>query len=168
MFFLAFRYAGLLAATASLIVFTLASLSIIYVLEKRIAIMPLVSGIAVTIFGGLTLWLQDEHFIKMKPTIVNMIFAAILLGGAYFGKPMLKYLLSEAFKLTEQGWMLLSIRWGLFFVFLALLNECIWRLFPTDFWVNFKVFGMFTLTMIFTFCQLPLLKKHWVEDSAAS
>lgn len=162
-FFLAYKALGLLAATAALIVFTAISLAVTYILEKKIAIMPLVSGIAVTVFGGMTLLLQDELFIKMKPTLVNLLFASILLAGAYFKKPMLKYLLGEAMQLTEKGWMVLSIRWGLFFMFLAALNEFIWRNFSTDFWVNFKVFGMFTCTMIFTFSQIPLIKKYWVE-----
>ncbi len=143
---------------------TLLSLAITYAMEKRVAVMPLVSGIAVTLLGGLTLFLHDETFIKIKPTLVNLLFAAILLGGLYFGKPMLKYLLSDALQLTDEGWRKLSLRWGLFFIFLAVLNECIWRNFPTDFWVNFKVFGMFTLTMLFTLSQIPLIKKYWVEN----
>jgi intracellular septation protein len=163
-FFLAYRFAGLLAATAALIGFTLLSLSITYLHEKRIAMMPLVSAIAVTVFGGLTLLLQDDLFIKMKPTIVNLLFASILLCGLYFKKPMLKYVLGEAITLTEKGWRVLSRNWGLFFIFLAALNEIIWRHFPTDFWVNFKVFGMFTCTMLFTASQIPLMKKYWVEE----
>lgn len=164
-FFIAYRFAGLLAATAALIVFTLLSLAITYIIEKRIAVMPLVSAIAVTVFGSLTLILHDELFIKMKPTIVNLLFASILLVGAYMKKPMLKYLLSDALSISEEGWMRLSRRWGFFFVFLAALNEIIWRHFPTDFWVNFKVFGMFTLTMIFTLSQIGLIKKYWREDA---
>jgi len=163
-FFLAYRSAGLLAATAALIVFTLISLAITYAYEKRIAMMPLVSAIMVTIFGGLTLILHDELFIKMKPTIVNLLFSAVLLGGLYFKKPMLKYLLGEAIQLSAEGWFKLSRNWGLYFIFLAALNEVIWRHFSTDFWVNFKVFGMFTCTMLFTLSQIPLMKKHWVED----
>lgn len=164
-FFLTYRYAGLLAATAALIAFTAVSLMVTYMLEKKIAVMPLVSGIAVTIFGGLTLLLQDELFIKMKPTLVNLLFAAILLGGAAFRKPLLKYLLGEAMQLEDKGWMLLSIRWGLFFLFLAALNEVIWRNFSTDFWVNFKVFGMLTCTIMFTASQIPLVKRYWVEPT---
>ena len=163
-FFLAYRSAGLLAATAALIVFTLISLAITYAYEKRIAMMPLVSAIMVTIFGGLTLILHDELFIKMKPTIVNLLFSAVLLGGLYFKKPMLKYLLGEAIQLSAEGWFKLSRNWGLYFIFLAALNEVIWRHFSTDFWVNFKVFGMFTCTMLFTLSQIPLMKKHWLED----
>ena len=167
-FFLAYRFHGLLAATAALIVFTCISLTVTYLIEKKIAVMPLVSGIAVAVFGGMTLLLQDELFIKMKPTIVNMLFATILLGGVYFKKPLLKYLLGEAMQLEDKGWMILSTRWGIYFMFLAALNEFIWRNFSTDFWVNFKVFGMFTCTMIFTFSQIPLIKRYWVEDNASN
>ncbi len=164
-FFLAYRFAGLMAATVALIAFTVLSLAITYALEKRISPMPLVSGIAVAVFGGITLWLNDETFIKIKPTLVNLLFAAILLGGVFFKKPMLKYVLESAVSLKEEGWLLLSKRWGFFFVFLACLNEVIWRNFPTDFWVSFKVFGMFTCTILFTLSQLPLMKKYMVEDA---
>lgn len=167
-FFLAYRLAGLVAATGALVAMTLLSLAIIYVYEKRLALMPLVSGIAVTVFGGLTLFLRDETFIKIKPTLVNLLFAAVLLVGVACKKPMLKFLLSDAFLLTEDGWRKLSLRWGLFFIFLAGLNEYIWRHFPTEFWVSFKVFGMLTLTMIFTLSQIPLIKKYWVEKPDAA
>lgn len=163
-FFLVYRISGdVLPATAALIPATLVSLGIIYFVEKKIAVMPLVSGVAVAIFGGLTLLLADDLFIKMKPTFVNLLFATILLGGVHFKRPMLKYALSEAMQLTDKGWMILSRRWGFYFLFLAALNECIWRTFPTEFWVNFKVFGMFTLTMLFTFSQVPLINKHMVQ-----
>lgn len=163
-FFLAYRAAGLLAATAALIVFTLISLAVTYAKEKRIAAMPLVSAIAVTVFGSLTLILHDDLFIKMKPTFVNLLFATILLGGLYFKRPLLKYLLSDAITIADEGWKKLSFRWGVFFIFLAALNEMIWRHFSTDFWVNFKVFGMFTLTLVFTLSQIPLMKKYWIEE----
>ncbi|MFO0389166.1 MAG: septation protein A [Alphaproteobacteria bacterium] len=167
-FFLAYRFHGLLAATAALIVFTCISLTVTYLIEKKIAVMPLVSGIAVAVFGGMTLLLQDELFIKMKPTIVNMLFATILLGGVYFKKPLIKYLLGEAMQLEDKGWMILSRRWGIYFMFLAALNEFIWRNFSLDFWVNFKVFGMFTCTIIFTMSQIPLIKKYWIEPEKNS
>lgn len=163
-FFVAYRFAGVMAATAALIVFTALSLAITYALEKRISPMPLVSGLAVTIFGGMTLWLNDETFIKIKPTLVNLLFATILLAGVWFRRPMLKYVFAHAIHLREEGWYALSRRWGFFFIFLAGLNELVWRNFSTDFWVNFKVFGMFTCTLIFTFAQLPLMKKYLVEE----
>lgn len=164
-FFLAYKFAGLMPATVVLIAFTAVSLGITYAMEKKISPMPLVSGVAVAIFGGLTLYLHNDTFIKMKPTLVNLLFASILLGGVCFKRPMLKYVLENAVHLTEEGWMTLSKRWGLFFIFLAILNEIIWRNFPTDFWVSFKVFGMFGCTIIFTLCQLPLMKRSMIEEA---
>lgn len=163
-FFLAYRFMGLMAATAALIAFTLVSLLITYLLEKRLSPMPLISGLAVAFFGGMTLWLNNDLFIKIKPTLVNLLFASILLGGLYFKKPLLKYALGSALTISNAGWMKLTFRWGIFFVFLACLNEVIWRNFPTDFWVNFKVFGMFSLTLLFTMCQIPLIKRYWIEE----
>jgi intracellular septation protein len=162
-FFLAYRFAGLMAATGLLIALTLISLAVTYIKERQIAPMPLITGIAVSLLGGLTLWLHDETFIKIKPTLVNLLFAAILLGGLLFKKPLFKYVLGHAMQLEERAWWILSLRWGIFFVFLAGLNEAIWRNFPTEFWVDFKVFGMFSLTMLFTLSQIPLIKKYWIE-----
>jgi intracellular septation protein len=160
-FFVTYRLYGLQTATLGLIVATAVALGVMYLLERRVAIMPLVSGVAVAVFGGITLLLHDETFIKIKPTIINLLFSALLLGGVCAKKPMLKYLFGEALQMTQAGWMALSLRWGVFFIFLACLNEFIWRNYPTDFWVNFKVFGMFTCTIIFTLCQIPLIKRHW-------
>jgi intracellular septation protein len=162
-FFLAYRIGGLLTGTLALIAFTLAALVLTYMLEKRGAVMPLVSGIAVTVMGGLTLFLHDETFIKIKPTLVNLLFASILLVGLAMGRPLLKYLLSDALKLSDAGWKKLSLRWGIFFIFLAALNEIVWRHSSTDFWVNFKVFGMFTLTIVFSLTQIPLIQRYWQE-----
>ena len=164
-FFLIYRFYGLIPATGALIGMTLVSLAITYAVEKKISPMPLASGIAVAFFGGLTIWLDDELFIKMKPTLINLLFAAILLGGLLFNKAMLKYVLQTAIQLSEEGWKKLSFRWGIFFIFLALLNEIVWRNSTTDFWVNFKVFGMFTLTMAFMMAQLPLIKKYIIETN---
>jgi intracellular septation protein len=162
-FFIAYRLVDLQTATAAIMVFTLISLIVTYWIEKKIAVMPLVSGVVITIFGTLTLVLHDDVFIKMKPTMVNLIFASALLGGVYFKKSLLKYAMGSALALSDEGWRILSIRWGLYFIFMAVLNEFIWRNFSTDFWVNFKVFGMFTMTIIFTFMQIPLMKKHHIE-----
>lgn len=122
---------------------------------------PLVSGLLVGILGALTILLDDDYFIKVKPTLLNLCFATTLLGGVYLGKRgLLKYVLDVAVKLTEEGWLILSRRWGFFFLFLAGLNEIIWRSFPTEFWVNFKVFGMFTLTMVFALSQWKLIERY--------
>lgn len=126
----------------------------------RIPTMPLVSGVFVMVFGGLTLWLQDDHFIKLKPTIVNALFAAILFAGLANGKSFLKLVFGDVFRLTEAGWRQLTIRWAVFFIVLALLNEIVWRNFSTDTWVSFKVFGIMPLTMAFAVAQVGLLKRH--------
>lgn len=167
-FFLAYRLGGVLAATATLMALTIVTLAVTYMLEKRIALMPLVSGVMVAVMGGLTLYLQDEFFIKIKPTLMNLLFATALLGGVMSDKPLVKYVLGHAMQLEEEGWRKLSVRWGVFFIFLAGLNELIWRNFSTDFWVNFKVFGMFTLTLAFTALQLPLVKRYWVAETVES
>lgn len=124
-FFLAYKFAGLMAATAVLIVATLLSLIITYRRERKLALMPLVTAAMVSVFGGLTLYLQSDTFIKIKPTIINLMFAAFLLGGHALGKPTLKILLGEALKVTDAGWRILNLRWGVFFIFLAVLNEII-------------------------------------------
>ncbi len=148
-------------ATACLLVTTVFCLGIIYSVERKLAIAPLLTGSIVAVFGGLTLWLNDDLFIKLKPTLINGIFAAILLTGVYgFKRGLLNQVLGLAVQLTHEGWLILSRRWGFFFLFLAGLNEAIWRNFPTDFWVNFKVFGMFTLTMAFAIAQVKLMERH--------
>jgi intracellular septation protein len=163
-FFIGYKLGDLMLATMLIIGVTLACLAIHYVLERKIAISPLITGVVVTVFGGLTLWLNDEHFIKIKPTIINLLFAATLLIGAYgFKRGLLKYLFEMAFSLSDKGWRTLSIRWGFFFMFLAVLNEIIWRNFPTDFWVSFKVFGMLTCTILFTIAQIPLIKRYQTD-----
>ncbi len=163
-FFITYRMFGIMEATGALVVATLIALMVTYHFEKTLPVMPLMTAIAVTVFGGLSIYLNDELFIKMKPTILNLIFAAILLIGLLFNRPMLKYLLQTAITLQERGWRLLSLRWGVYFIFLAALNEYIWRNYSTDFWVDFKVFGMFTLTLVFTALQLPLFKRYMIEE----
>lgn len=147
-------------ATAVFMVAMLASIAASWIISRHLAIMPLITGIVVLVMGGLTLWLQDDTFIKVKPTIVNVFFGAVLLIGLAFGRSLLAYVFDAAFALDEPGWRKLTLRWGLFFFFLAGLNELVWRTQSTDFWVAFKVWGTMPLTMIFALAQLPLMQKH--------
>ena len=144
---------------------TAIALSVSWVLTRTLPMMPLVSGVIVFVFGGLTLWLQDATFIKMKPTIVNSLFAAVLLGGLAFGKSLLGYVFDSAFRLDAAGWRKLTFRWGLFFVFLAVLNEVVWRNFSEDTWVAFKVWGTMPITVAFTLAQMPLIMRHSVDET---
>lgn len=159
-FFLANSQFGIFAGTGAFMVATVIALIVSRAVLGRIPTMPLVSGVFVIVFGGLTLWLQDDHFIKLKPTIVNALFAAILLGGLAAGRSLLKLVFEDVMHLNDEGWRKLTFRWGVFFIALALLNEIIWRNFSTDFWVSFKVFGIMPLTFVFALSQIGLLKKH--------
>jgi len=153
----------LFVATALFMAATVVALAVSWSMTRTLPVMPLVSGVFVVVFGFLTLWLQNETFIKMKPTIVNGLFAAILLGGLAFGKPLLGYVFDQAFKLDDDGWRKLTFRWGLFFVVLAVLNEVVWRNFSTDAWAAFKVWGTMPITTGFMLLQIPLLKRHATE-----
>lgn len=159
-FFLVYKWQGLINATAVLVVVTAVAVIINYVLEKKVPVMPLASAVILGIFGILTVISEDTFFIKIKPTIVNLLFAAILLIGAAMKKGMLKYLMGSAIEMNDKAWLKFSIRWGFFFIFLALVNEVVWRSFEEDFWVKFKVFGMLPLTMLFVASQIPFLKKN--------
>ncbi|GJD36331.1 septation protein A [Methylobacterium aerolatum] len=139
---------------------TIVSLAIHFALLRRIPIMPLVSGVVVLVFGGLALALRDKTFFVIKPTIVNGLFGVILLGGLLFRKALLSVVLDSVFALTEEGWRQLTLRWGLFFLFLAGLNEVIWRTQDYEFWVKFKVFGIMPITVLFALAQTPLLMKY--------
>ena len=155
----------LFIATALFMAATAIALSASWLLVRTLPIMPLVSGVVVFIFGALTLYLHSEIFIKMKPTIVNTLFGAILLGGLVFGKSLLGYVFDSAFKLDGEGWRKLTLRWGLFFIFLAVANEIVWRNFSTDAWVAFKVWGIMPITIIFTMSQMPLIMRHSMEEA---
>ena len=159
-FFVANSQFGILVGTQLFVIATIISLAVSRVVLGKIATMPLVSGVFVIVFGGLTVYLADDLFIKMKPTIVNTIFAVILFGGLAFGKSWLKYLFDDAFRLTDEGWKKLTFRWACFFVLLAVLNEIVWRTMSTDFWVSFKLIGIMPLTLIFAISQIGLLKKY--------
>jgi len=167
-FFLANAYKGLIWATGVFMVAITIALAVNYILQKRIPTLPLVTGVFVLVFGGLTLYLNDATFIKLKPTIVNSLFAVILFGGLAFRKSYLKSVLSEAFPLTDEGWRILTMRWAFFFVALAVANEVVWRNFSDDFWVDFKVFGLMPITLLFSLAQLPLMNKYRPEEEPAS
>jgi intracellular septation protein len=154
----------LFIATALFIVATLVALIVSFALIRRLPIMPLVTGGVVFVFGGLTLALQDETFIKMKPTIVNVLFGSTLLIGLAFGRSLLGYVFDSVFRLDDEGWRKLTFRWGIFFFVLAILNEIVWRNFSDDAWVNFKVFGIMPLTIIFTLSQMPLIQRHALPE----
>lgn len=151
-------------ATAVFMVAISLSLVLSWVLTRAVAVMPIVSGVVVLTFGALTLVFHDELFIKLKPTIVNLLFASVLLGGLLMGKSLLGYVFNSVFQLTEEGWRKLTFRWGLFFVFLALVNEGVWRTQSTDFWVAFKVWGVMPLTFLFTLSQLPTITRHTLHE----
>jgi intracellular septation protein len=154
----------LLIATALFMAATVLSLIISKIVFKHLPVMPFVSGIVVMVFGGLSIWLQDDTFIKMKPTIVNTLFGVVLLGGLAFGTSLLGYVFNAAFQLDAEGWRKLTLRWGIFFLFLAVLNEVVWRNFSDDVWVSFKVWGTMPITILFTLAQMPLIMKHSLED----
>jgi len=152
--------AGIFVATAVFMVAIVVALAISYALTRRLPVMAVVSAIVVVVFGGATLFLQNETFIKLKPTIIYLLFAATLFGGLVFRKPLLETVFDQMFNLTAEGWRRLTVRWGLFFLALALLNEIVWRTQSTDTWVTFKVFGVMPLTFIFAALQYPLLMKY--------
>jgi intracellular septation protein len=160
LFFVANTRYGIFVATAVFMVAAVVSLGISWLMTRRLPVMPVISAVVVVVFGGLTLLLHDDLFIKLKPTIVNSLFGAILLIGLWYGKSLLAYVFDSAFDLTEEGWRRLTFRWGVFFFVLAAINEIVWRTQTTDFWVAFKVFGIMPLTIIFGVAQYPLLVKY--------
>lgn len=154
----------LFVATAFFMIATVASLIVSKVIFKHLPLMPIVSCGIVLVFGGLGIYLQNELFIKMKPTIINTIFGVILLGGLFFGKSLLGYVFNSAFALDDEGWRKLTFRWGLFFLFLAVLNEVVWRNFSDDAWISFKLWGTMPITIIFTMAQMPLIMRHALDE----
>ena len=154
-------------ATATFIVATLVALAISYALTRRLPLMPFISAIIVVIFGGIALYLQDATFIKIKPTILYTLFGLVLLGGLLFGKALIGYVFDAAFHLTDEGWRKLTVRWALFFLGSALLNEIVWRTFSTDVWVAFKAFGFIPLTFLFALSQMPLINRYAVPEESA-
>jgi intracellular septation protein len=151
---------NIILGTGVFMVATVIALVVSRMLFGKIPVMPLVSGALVMVFGGLTVWLDDALFIKLKPTIVNLMFASILFGGLVYGKSLLRYVLGEVFKLTDEGWRILTFRWAVFFVVLAVVNEIVWRNFSESFWIGFKFMGVMPITAVFGLAQLGLLKRY--------
>ncbi len=167
-FFVVYFSQGILPATAVLIAATLLALVVAWVVARQIPFIPLATATVVGFFGGLTLWSGDDSWIKMKPTIVQVFFAVVLFGGLLSGRPLLKLVLGAAWHLDEAGWRKLILRFALFFLVMAGLNELVWRTQSTDFWVNFKVFGILVMTVVFTAAQIYLLRHHQLPDEEAA
>ena len=165
-FFIANSRWGIITGTGVFMGAAVVSLGLSLSLFRQIPIMPLVTAAFVLFFGGLTILLNDEFFIKIKPTVVNTMFGVALLGGVALNRLLMKPLLGTVLELTDEGWRKLSIRWALFFFVLAILNEIVWRNFSTDMWVNFKVFGMMPLTILFSFSQMPLLTRYRPQEES--
>ena len=164
LFFAANSKFGIYAATGAFMAAILIALAVSYALTRHLAVMPLVTAVIVLVFGGLTLVLHDELFIKVKPTIIYVLFGGTLVGGLAFNKPLLGMVFDSVFHLREEGWRKLTWRWALFFFVLAILNEIIWRTQTTDFWVSFKLFGVVPLTFLFAALQVPLVTKYSVDN----
>ena len=163
-FFVAYGRAGIYWATGILMAATLLALVASWRILGKISPMPVITAVLVVIFGGLTFLFDDPRFIKMKPTMINLIFAGALVVGVYMGKSPLKVMLGEAFSLTEEGWRKLSYRWAVFFFVLAIANEVIWRNFSETAWVNFKVFGILPLTILFAVAQVGVMRAHELKS----
>jgi intracellular septation protein len=168
LFFVVNSKFGIFAATGAFMVAVLAALAVSYAMTRHIAVMPVVTAVIVLIFGGLTLVLHDELFIKLKPTIIYILFGGTLVGGLLFGKPLLGIVFDSVFHLREEGWRKLTWRWALFFFALAVLNEVVWRTQTTDFWVSFKLFGVVPLTFLFALLQYPLLTRYGADSHGKS
>ena len=157
---------GIFAATGIFMAATLFSFGFTYAVARKIPMMPLVSAGVVLVFGGLTIWLQDETFIKIKPTIIYALFAAVLFGGLFIGRPLLSLVLGSVFQLKDDGWRKLTFRWAMFFIVMAVVNEFVWRTYSTDTWVAFKTFGFLPLTIAFALAQTPLLMRYAIEEKS--
>ncbi len=165
-FFAAYLARDLLTATAALMAATAVALALSLLIARRIPWMPLATAITVGVFGGLTLWFNDETFIKMKPTIIEALFSLVLFGGLAIGRPLLKPLMGAAWPMDDTGWRRLTLRFAFFFAAIAVLNEIVWRTQSTDFWVAFKVFGIMGLTLLYAIAQAPLMKRYALAPPA--
>lgn len=163
-FFIANSQAGIMIGTAVFMVAISISVLVSWRFERKVPVMPVVGAGFVLLFGGLTLWLQDDLFIKIKPTLVNLLFAAVLFAAHLTRRNVLKHVLGSVLNLSDAGWRTLAIRWAWFFLLLAVLNEVVWRTMTTDAWVNFKVFGIMPLTLLFSALQAPLILRHQVPE----
>jgi len=147
------------------IIATLIALIVVWLIEKKIPMVPLIGGILITLFGGLTIYYDNPIFIYIKPTIINILFALGLMFGKYFSnEPILKKMLGKSLFLSDEGWNLLNKRWIFFFLTVAILNELVWRTQSEEFWINFKVWGILPITFIFTAFQIPLINKHKINE----
>ena len=147
------------------IIATLISLLVVYLLERRIPMVPLTGGILITLFGGLTLYFDNKIFFYMKPTIINLLFAGVLFFGKYFTKKsLLKIFFQTAMKLENEGWEKLNNRWIVFFILIAILNEIVWRTQTEAFWVNFKVWGLLPISFLFAASQISLINKYKLKQ----
>jgi intracellular septation protein len=164
-FFVANAKFNLFVATGAFMVAIVAAMIASYVVVRHVPIMAIVTAVIVLVFGTLTLVLHDETFIKVKPTIIYGLFAAILGGGLLFGRSFIAILFNQMFNLTPKGWRILTMRWALFFLGMAVLNEIVWRTQSTDFWVAFKAFGAIPITMIFAMTQMPVIKRYHLEPA---
>lgn len=164
-FFISYQLFDLITATAFLVIATLIAVAISYIVTKEVPLMPVIAAVILGFFGGLTVLTGDDIFIKLKPTLVNIVFAVILFVGLLKGKGLLKYLFGSAMQMSDQAWKIFSLRWAIFFLFMAATNEIVWRNFSTDIWVNFEVFGMLVITLVFFVSQIPFLQKNIIEEN---
>ena len=166
-FFVANQLSGIMLATGLFMIAAVIAVGLSWHVERRVPPMPLISTAFILLFGGLTLLLDDDLFIKIKPTVVNLLFAAALSVGLAFRLDILKLLMGGVLQMTDQGWRILSMRWAAFFVFLAIVNEIVWRNFSTEFWAGFKLFGIFPMTLLFGLAQIPLAMRHGLPEASA-
>ncbi len=163
-FFIGNWKGGIFWGTGIFMIATAIALATSWITMRKLAMVPLIGAVFVAVFGTLTLWLHDDIFIKIKVTLINALFGSVLLGGLFFDRLFLKYVMGEAINMTDQAWRTLTIRWGIFFWLMAVLNEIIWRTQSTEFWISFKVFGLLALTLVFALSQAPFMAKHMIED----